>query len=174
MSEFTEYVDALSGSLCVFKHLLSQIETEEATWKPGPDRWSILETLCHIIDIEVEDFRTDLDIILFRPEDPWPGFDEMEWVTSRFYNEQSFPDKIDQFVHEREKSVHWLKGLEDPDLDSLHSGNGSGGKRKSAGDIMVSWIAHDLFHIRQLSLLRFDLLNRQGQRYSPSYSGFER
>lgn len=174
MSPFEDYTKTLSGNLAVYKQFLDGVSPDEAAWKPAPDRWSVLETLCHIIDIEVEDFRTDLNIILNRPESPWPRFDEMAWVTERKYNEQNFHEKIRQFAEERLKTVQWLKGLGNPDLDSLHSGNGTGGRRLSAGDIMVSWLAHDLFHFRQLSLLRFDLLNRESEDYSPKYSGFER
>lgn len=172
MTDFEKYTGQLEGNRLIFRQLLSSVSTDDARWKQSGDRWSVLEVLCHVRDIEIEDFRRDLHIILYEPDTPWPRFDEMEWVSERRYNEQNFGDVVDSFLAERDKSVSWLKSLGSPDLHSLHSGKGMKGKPKSAGDILVSWIAHDYFHIRQLALLRFALLNRVNQDFSPSYSGF--
>jgi hypothetical protein len=40
------------------------------------------------------------------------------------------------------------------------------------GDVLASWIAHDLFHIRQLALLQRDILDRREAPYQSGYSGF--
>jgi len=173
MSNYDEFRNRLEGNLSVFRHLLSELSEEEAVWKPGRDRWSVLETLCHLIDIEVEDFRTDLKIVLFHPEEKWPSFDELGWVTERRYNEQDFAEKIVLFTEEREKSLRWLARLENPDLELRHKGEGGGELKLRAGDVLASWVGHDLYHIRQLALLRYDLMNRDEYKFSPQYSGFE-
>ena len=41
------------------------------------------------------------------------------------------------------------------------------------GDVLASWVAHDLFHLRQLALLQWDILQKRSEPYSPAYSGFE-
>jgi len=169
---YMERVNQLKNNRLVFTKLLSGINREDAVWKPDPDRWSVLEIICHMIDIEIVDFRYDLDLILFHPEDPWPHFDEMEWVTSRKYNQRDFDQMVEQFSLERKKTIKWLIELDDPDLTALHSGNEFKGEKKSAGDILISWLAHDFFHIRQLVLLSYDILNKTSEPYSSSYSGF--
>ena len=43
--------------------------------------------------------------------------------------------------------------------------------RLSAGDMLTSWAAHDLLHLRQLVELRFAYLARQARPYSLDYAG---
>ena len=170
--DYENLIDQLSNNKTAIVHLLKSVSSENALWKPSFDRWSVLEVVCHLIDIEVEDFRYDFDLILNHPEDPWPHFDEIQWVTSREYNKKNYQEKVEKFINERDKSITWLSAIDNPDLNALHSGNEFKGERKSAGDILASWVAHDLFHIRQLSLLNLDILNYANQSFSTSYSGF--
>lgn len=172
--DFHKTICHLEDNLEIWKRLFSSIDIEDVTWKPEEDRWSFLEILCHLVDIEREDFPVDLDIILFHPHDPWPSFSIMDWVTSRQYNQQNYEEKIEEFVKERFKSIQWLKSLEAPDLSKRHSGNGFKREPLCAGDVLSSWLAHDHFHYRQFSLLYFDLLESGKKSYSPLYSGFER
>lgn len=170
--DYLEYVQQLKNNRMIFEKLFIISTAELSRWKPDPDRWSLLEIVCHLSDIEVEDFRYDFDLILYHPEDPWPHFDEMEWVTSRKYNQQNFGKISGRFLKERDKSIEWLLSLENPDLGSVHSGKEISGRRLGAGDILSSWVAHDLFHIRQIVLVQYDLLNAQTKPFSTSYSGF--
>ena len=84
----------------------------------------------------------------------------------------TFAQVVNQFTAERIKSVEWLNGLKEPDLNARHSGNGFGGKKITAGDVLVSWTAHDFYHIRQILLLRWEIMNEWGGGFSPAYSGF--
>jgi hypothetical protein len=170
--DYRSYISELSNNKLVIYNLIKDLTPPLASWKPDTDRWSVLETLSHIIDIEIEDFRYDLNMILFTPEEEWPHFDEMLWVTSREYNKRSFFEMLDKFMRERDKTITWLEELKNPDLNARHSGKGFKSDPKSAGDILVSWAAHDLFHIRQLALLNYDILDEFSKPFSPSYSGF--
>ena len=165
-------IDDLRRNKSSMIELSSSVSQERAAWKPDSDRWSLLEVINHLADIENEDFRTDFELVLFRPEAPWPSFNIHEWLVERQYNERRIGESIDRFEKEREKSLHWLRGLEVPDLGTMHSGNGFAHSPMSAGDVLVSWIAHDLFHIRQIALLRWDILNAFEKPYNPIYSGF--
>ena len=44
------------------------ISQEEASWRAQDDRWTVLEIVNHLIDIEKEDFRFEFKIILENPE----------------------------------------------------------------------------------------------------------
>ena len=171
--DYQRSVERLVLNKQIILNLVADISSEQAAWKPSPDRWSVLEVMRHLIDIEIEDFRSDFDIVLFHPETNWPSFNIHEWVVSRKYNEADLADSIGRFSDERDKSVTWLDGIDNPDLDALHSGNGFGGKPMSAGDVLSSWLAHDLGHIRQLALLQWEILKNTSKPYNPAYSGFE-
>ena len=74
----------------------------EAQIKPDPESWSILEVLCHLHDIEREDFRQRLDSILHRPSEEWTIFDPGNWVESREYNKRNLP---------KPSTVFWKSGI---------------------------------------------------------------
>jgi hypothetical protein len=172
MIEFSKSVSQLETGKIIIENLLKDISREQAVWKPDQDSWSILEIINHLIDIETEDFRYDLKLILFEPQKDWPSFDETEWITYRQYNERELAASIKNFVKERDRSLHWLKELRDPDLSAKHVGGGLKNRRMRAGDLLAAWIGHDLFHIRHIALRKWDILNKWSEPYTPEYSGF--
>ncbi len=173
--EFRNKVEHLERNKRIIVDLVTGFTQEQAAWKPSPNRWSVLEALNHTIDIEIEDFRHDFHLILFHPEKEWPHFDEQKWITSRSYNDRDIANSIKRFIYERETSVKWLYelGLHSPDLYKEHSGKGfSGDTPMRLGDVLVSWTAHDMFHIRQLTLLHWEILKKWALPFTPKYSGF--
>ena len=171
--DFCMHVDQLNRDKGIIRDLVANISQEQAVWRPAETRWTLLEAINHLLDIETEDFRHDLELILFHPEDSWPNFSIERWRIERKYNERNLEESIQNFIGEREKSVKWLKEMKSPDLNAVHSGKGFEGEKMRAGDVLISWVAHDLFHIRQLSLLCWDILNEWSKPFSPEYSGFE-
>jgi hypothetical protein len=171
------HIDQLSKNKTIVQNLVANITQEQAGWRPAgrraETRWTLLEVVNHLLDIEIEDFRYALELILFRHGESWPNFNIEEWRIERKYNDRSLDISIEKLTEERGKSIIWLRDLKNPDLDALHSGKGFKGERLSAGDILIGWVAHDLFHIRQLSLLRWEILKEWSKPYSPEYSGFE-
>jgi hypothetical protein len=114
-----------------------------------------------------EDFRTRLDVMLHQPEQPLPPIDPEAWVTQRAYNQRDPAASLARFLAERIQSVAWLQSLTDPDWARgrdhpfpLH-----------AGDLLVSWVAHDLLHLRQLVELRYALLAAEVVPYRVAYAG---
>lgn len=141
---------------------------EEARFKPDPEDWSILEVLNHLVDEEVLDFRQHLSHILFTPDQPWPKIDPQGWVTEKHYNDRHLAETVQYFKAEREKSIAWLLGLSAPEWDaSVSMPWGS----LSAGDMLASWLAHDLLHLRQIVALRYHLTAKQYQPYDVAYAG---
>lgn len=169
---YLENIDQLKNNTHIIVDLLQNTSQEQAEWKPKKDRWSILEVVNHITDIEINDFRHIFNMVLTNPEENWPEFDEQEWIVSKNYNGRDLKESLESLQKERNTSVSFLINLDQPDLETLHSGNGIGGNRMSLGDILASWIGHDLFHIRQLALLNWDILKKWSMPYSPNYSGF--
>jgi hypothetical protein len=64
--EFQTLYQELQNSTEMIRALLAGITQEEAQFKPSPESWSMLEVVCHLHDIEREDFREHLDFILHR------------------------------------------------------------------------------------------------------------
>jgi len=155
----------------VFRHLFQNVSDEQARWKPGKDRWSILEVINHLYDEEREDFRQRLRLVLNDPRDPWPPIDPEGWVIQRNYNEKDLKLSLNSFFEAREKSLRWLDGLDSPDWQATHQHPQMG--PMSAELVLANWLAHDLFHIRQATDLHFAYLTKIVSPVSLEYSGWD-
>ena len=146
----------LSRHLSVFRDLLEGSADAEVRWKPAPDRWCLLEVVCHLYDEEREDFRGRVRHVLATPESPLPPIDPPGWVTARRYMEQDFTSMLQKFLAERDASVDWLWKLVDPPWGNVHDHPKLG--PMSAEQFLVNWVAHDMHHIRQINNLRYGYL----------------
>lgn len=148
--------------------LVEGVGEEQARWKPDPESWSILEVTCHLLDEERYDFRVRLDITLHKPDEDWPGIDPGGWVTARKYNEQDLAASLQNYLEEREASLSWLRSLESPDWEATYQAPWAPIR---AGDLLASWVAHDLLHMRQLVELHWYYKEEQVKPYSTRYAG---
>jgi hypothetical protein len=140
----------------------------QVRWKPDPGAWSILEVVNHLYDEEIEDFRAHLDLVLNHPGGPWPRIDPEGWVTERGYSQRDLGRSLNDFLRAREDSLTWLKGLKNPDWEVAYQAPfGS----ITAGDLMASWVAHDLLHMRQLIRLHWAYLTQNVQPHQVRYAG---
>jgi hypothetical protein len=148
--------------------LLVGITQAEARYKPTPESWSILEVVCHLYDIEREDFREHLDFILHRQNEEYHVIDPQRWVTERKYNEQSFVEMQEKFFAERKQSLEWLREKSNSDWETTYTSEyGSA----SAGEMFSCWVAHDNLHIRQFVELRRARIENITKPYPLEYAG---
>lgn len=140
----------------IFRALLEIHDHDFIHWKPAPEKWCILEIICHLCDEEREDFRARVDMALHRSKDDLQSIDPQGWVNSRSYGTQDFFEKRKEFLHEREKSVHWLKSLNEPVWDAFINHPTLG--RLSAYYLLSNWLAHDYLHIKQIIRLKYDYI----------------
>jgi hypothetical protein len=186
--EFRIFYQELQQNTEMIRALLAGITTEAARLKPNAESWSILEVVCHLYDEEREDFREHLDFILstststrpggqsaqrletgfHRQPEEWHPIDPEGWVIERKYNEQSFAEMQEKFFVEREKSLAWLTGLQDPDWEKTYT---TEYRTISAGEMFACWVAHDNLHIRQLVELRRLRLENITKPYNLEYAG---
>ena len=162
-------IDSLECAGRYLPYLLRSISDEDAVWKPPSQNWSILEIVCHLIDEEVQDFRTRVKMTLEDPEAPWPSINPELWAIDRQYNQRDFQKSIEQFSTERADSIRWLKSLEEPNWFQVYQHPHIGPLR--AGDLLVSWVAHDQLHVRQIAKRKYEIINRDSGEFSYSYAG---
>ncbi len=160
---------ALARDAEAIRSFVEGTDGDQARWKPAPDRWSILEVVNHLADEEVEDFRARCDLTLHDPDREWAPIDPQGAAAARRYNERDPEESLDRFLSERRRSLEWLAGLADPDWDRRHVHPVFGEMR--AGQILISWAAHDLLHLRQLARIRYEQLARVGCPGDLDYAG---
>lgn len=156
--------------------LVAGLTEEEARWKPPSGAWSILEICAHLVDEETEDFGTRLRMMMEDPGAPWPKYDPEGRAKTERYNEKDLGEVVAKFASERKRTVEWLRAKEregaggaDWAAAYLHPRVGP----VPAGELLVSWAAHDALHIRQIAKRMFELAARDGmpEGYKTAYAG---
>jgi hypothetical protein len=159
----------LEANATAFRSLVAHVSPEQARWKPSPEQWSILEVVNHLADEEVDDFRRRIVLTLRDPAAPWPPIDPPRWAIERRYNERELGDSLERFLAERRRSVDWLRELHTPDWEKTHQHPKAGPLR--AGDLLASWLDHDLIHVRQITRLHHQWLVRAVEPFRTEYAG---
>jgi hypothetical protein len=151
------------------RSLTANISGDQARWKPSAETWSLIEVICHLYDEEREDFRVRLDYILHKPGETWPKIDPQGWIKDRDYASRDLVAVIAQWSAERENSIAWFKTLESANWDQAAIAPWGGELR--AGDMLASWVAHDMLHMRQLVELHWAWHQHVIDPYSSGYAG---
>jgi len=162
-------IDRLGNNGEMFRNLLSGVGPAQARWRPAPRKWSLLEVACHLRDEEQEDFRARIKRTLVEPDREWAPIDPPAWVGDRKYQEQDLLAALTTFVDERARSVGWLRGYGAVDWSLAHEHPKFGPIR--LGDLLVSWIAHDSLHLRQIAQLHYLYAREVAGGYKTDYAG---
>lgn len=162
-------LDQLSANATGVQRIVEAVDGEHARWKPSPDDWSVLEVINHLLDEEREDFRARLQHLLSRAGRPWPPIAPQKWVIERAYNRRSLDESVANYLQERQHSLAWLASLTGVDWQTAYRHPPLEGL--SAGDLLVSWAAHDVLHLRQLIELKWAYGRMQYAPFAPDYAG---
>lgn len=161
-------IERLINNLNIFKSLIVGVNSDHCTWKPQPEKWSILEVLHHLYDEEREDFKLRIQYTLEDPEKAWIPINPQQWVIDRKYNEQKLEEVTNMLFKEREKSISWLKSLESVNWSNIHNHPKIGSI--SAGDLLSSWVAHDFLHIRQIINIKIEYYKIKSLPFNTKYA----
>lgn len=163
-----DLIAALRRQSVTIPALFEGLSDEEARWRPAPGKWSLLEILNHLCDEERDDFRKRIELTLAGAGEPWPPIDPEGWVTSRDYQSRDLAASLADLRTERAASLRWLDSLTAPDWDRAHEHGSLGPLR--AGDLLASWVAHDLLHTRQVMNTRVAFIEATAAPYSMRYA----
>jgi len=138
----------LARSLGAITAMVEGISDEDAQVRHDADRWSLTEILGHLLDEEREDFRARIKLLLDDPCAEWPAIDPEGWVDERGHRDRPLQELLRLFQDERQRSLSWLRALDDPDWHS-EKDHPQGALR--AGDLLLAWVAHDVAHLSQIA-----------------------
>ncbi len=167
--EAPSIIDRLQLSIDAIVAALRGVDEIESKWRPSAADWSIVEIVNHLADEEVEDFRTRLHLTLEDPQQDWPAIDPGGAAIARRYQDRSLDESLARFRTARHESLNWLGCLKNPDLTQTKTHPKLGGL--SAGDLLASWAAHDLLHLRQITKRRHQYLHVQVAPFKIDYAG---
>lgn len=149
-------IQSLDNNIAVFNSLLSGPDTFLHTWRYKPEKWNLLEIVCHLYDEEREDFRARIQHVFEKPEQSFPPLDPSSWVLDRDYANQDYLDKLDAFLDERENSIKWLNSLSAPKWENAFPHPKFG--PLSGNMFLANWLEHDYLHMRQILNLKHEYL----------------
>jgi hypothetical protein len=142
-------LDLLEATPDILRSLMCELSSEDAQWKPGPDRFSVAEVLAHLSHSEGHCYRLRLD--RFMTEDmPELEPDDAQMYLD-LYRGRDAKYELAHFAEQRQTNIEYLRELP----------SGTGDRRafhKEAGEITLAqmlheWALHDLGHIRQIAEL---------------------
>ena len=162
-------IAALETNAPIIAALVRAMPAADVRWQPTPDDWSVFDVVNHLVDEEINDFRLRLDYVLHHPGEDPPQFDPQARVREQGGATESVEIPLARFLAEREGSLAWLRGLQVADWDA--SWTHPSGWVHRAGELLVSWAAHDLLHLRQLVELQFASRAKDAAPYSGDYAG---
>lgn len=119
--------------------------------RPTPTRWSILEQVVHLSDVEIAvGFRVRL---ILGSDDgvPIQAFDQDKWLASLNYNARALDLTLNAFEAARKNNIALYRSLTEAQWNKygMHAERG----KESVRDIVVLNAGHDLNHIRQIDLI---------------------
>ncbi|WP_298341235.1 DinB family protein [uncultured Algibacter sp.] len=158
----------LENNKSIFENLLKDIPENQYLWRPKPEKWCLLEIVCHLLDEEIYDFRARVKHALEYPEKKLIPIDPEGWVNDKNYILNNYKSTLQSFLNERANSVTWLKELDVANWENslLHPELG----KLSAEQFLRNWLAHDYLHIRQILRYKFEFLKASSS-ISLSYAG---
>jgi len=168
MIDINDIVRQMSGNAEAIRALMQTVSDEQAQWTPGPDTWSMKQVMEHVYNEERIDFRKILKR-MFKDSLAAGGAQHLDYIPV-----ESCRQALDGFLLEREASIKWLKALQPSDWNiSEQWPFGPTGEVMifSAGDVLLSWLEHDILHLRQMIELLHAWHSRQAPPYSLQYAG---
>ena len=162
------YETFLVSHTATIRGLAQGLTEEQAHWRPDASSWSVVEVINHLVDEEIEDFRAHLGGLLNKPIKAWTPIDPQGWVSARQYQARELEPSMEAFVQARGDTLAWLETLTNVDWTAAYELPWG---KLSAGDLLASWVAHDLLHIRQLTELNYALLSRSAVTERIDYAG---
>ena len=166
--------DYLLGNLArlpdVLRALVGGLDSERARHRPADGGWSILEVLGHLVDEEREDFFPRLSATLEDPSRPWAPIDPEARVKERDWNSNTGLDELLWILTtERATALARLRMVPRPDWSRTHAHPSLG--PLTAADLLLSWVAHDQLHLRQILGLLRGLAQASAPGSSAQYAG---
>ena len=95
----------------ILRLLMEGLSEEDTQWKPGPERFSIAETLEHLSHLEGHCFRDRIERMVEEDNPPLERYDPNVCFKSGQYSGRSAEDSFDHFEEQRELNLDYLRGL---------------------------------------------------------------
>ncbi|HEY0613889.1 MAG TPA: DinB family protein [Candidatus Elarobacter sp.] len=144
------HVDAVLARLAAFPDqvaaVIGGVAGAALRWKPDAGRFSLLENVCHLRDLEVHAYAARVRAMTDPEEPHFAPFDGTAFARGRRYNDESPDDALAEFRSARAANVAVLRaGYVDP----ARAGR-FGGEPTTCGAVLAMMTAHDAEHLDEM------------------------
>jgi hypothetical protein len=126
------------------------VRRNEGLINQGKDTWSAFDIVGHLIVGDRTDWMPRVHVILdsgeARPFDPFDRFAQMKVSQNK-----SLEQLLDDFARQREESLAALQALNLQPEDLKRRGKHPALGTVTLGELLATWVVHDLTHMHQLS-----------------------
>jgi hypothetical protein len=129
------------------QRLMKDASAAQLRKRPAPDKWSVVEILAHLADVEMV-LGWRVRSILGAPGTPIQAFDHDAWVTAGHYSNRNPQKSLEQFRCLREMNLALYDSLE-PEQWKHHGMHAERGK-ETVEHIVRLMAGHDLNHTKQI------------------------
>jgi hypothetical protein len=136
----------------VVRSLTENLTTKELMRKPAKEKFSFLEHVCHLRDIEQEGYRVRIARLLSEEQPFLPDIDGDKLAKERHYNSQSFNEALSAFTRARKDNVQTIRTLTSHHLK--RSGIFQNVGTINLGQLLAMMVEHDEAHRLSLAGLR--------------------
>jgi len=148
-------VDELVKQLAATPNRIRQLIGDPANdfrYRPSDGRFSVLENICHLRDIEVEGYALRIKRILEEDLPELPDIDGGRLALERDYNSQDLMTALNTFAEARKANVSRLRDIDPSELEKA-------GKLEGVGEVTLErllemMIEHDEGHLAELQILQ--------------------
>lgn len=116
--------------------------------RPEPDRWSLLETVVHLSDVEIVIGYRVRAILGADDGIPIQAYDQNRWQASLDYNSRQIGPTLDAFAAARANNLTLYRSLSEAAWNKFgrHAERG----KETVRDVIRLQAGHDINHLRQI------------------------
>ena len=160
-NERREHLAALAATPKRLKAALEGLRKKEVLWTPAPGKWSILEIVCHLRDMEREVYLERYRRILAEEHPTLPDVDGDQLALERDYRAAALGDVVRAWRALRQETLKLLRGVK-ADQWAREGVHTTAGVLTMERLLWRQAVGNDEAHIRQIEAVRarLELLTR--------------
>jgi DinB family protein len=148
-----QWLEVLRSTPSRLKALLEGVPRAVALWPPAPGKWSILEIVCHMRDMEREAYLARYERILAEDEPRLPDVDGDVYSLEMDYRAQAHAPVLRDWTRLRRESLRLLSRVKGPQWDraGVHE---TAGRLSMADFLRRHAIGNDGAHLGQIEAIK--------------------
>ena len=146
-----DFLEVLAATPARLRSLVANVSDSQLRQRPAPQRWSIMEQVAHLADVEIVIGYRTRSILGGIEGAPIIAYDQDAWQQAMRYNDGEIAPTLEAFNAARENNLRLYRTLTDAEWDryGIHSERG----RESVRDTVRLNAGHDINHLRQIEAI---------------------